>query len=212
MTARGVLASIAVFPLLVASAAHAQLLGSSILPPHAPAPMRRMWAVRQSGLCLVAIREAEVRYHLPAGTLGAISRVETGLPLPVTGDRQPWPWTINAAGVGHWYASRDEAAAAAARLLVATGGNVDVGCMQVSLRYHRAAFADLTEAFDPAQNVDVGARLFAGLSHGRTTDAATGLYHSATPALGDPYRASVLHMRRTQRESLAYARAPQIGR
>ena len=168
--------------------------------------MRRLWAVRQSGLCLVAIRDAEARYRLPAGTLGAISRVETGLPLPVTGDRQPWPWTINAAGAGHWYANRDDAAKAVAALLITTHGNVDVGCMQVSMRYHRALFSDLTDAFDPIRNVDVGARLLAGLAHGRSVSVATGLYHSATPAFGDPYRASVARMQRVQRVSLADAR------
>ncbi len=191
---------------IAAGPARAHELARGILPPHAPPAMRRMWAVRQSGLCLVAINDAEARYHLPHGTLGAISRVETGLPLPVTGDRQPWPWTINAAGTGHWYSSRAEAAAATAALLVTTGGNVDVGCMQVSMRYHRASFANLAEAFDPNKNVDVGARLFAGLAHGRSVEVATGLYHSATPAYGMPYRANVAHMRRTQRESLAQAR------
>ncbi len=190
-----------------AGAAGARELASGILPPHAPPAMRRMWAVRQSGLCLIAIRSAEQRYRLPPGTLGAIARVETGLPLPVTGDRQPWPWTINAAGVGHWYASRDEAAAAAAGFLVTTHGNVDVGCMQVSMRYHRAAFTSLVEAFDPARNVDVGASLLAGLAHGRTMGTATGLYHSATIVFGAPYRDSVARMRRTQHESLADARA-----
>ena len=206
MTARAALLGLACLASTTLPAM-AQPLGAGILPPHAPPAMRRQWAVRQSGLCLVAIREAEARYHLPAGSLSAIARVETGLPLPVTGDRQPWPWTINAAGVGHWYASREEAAAAAARLLISTGGNLDVGCMQVSMRYHRAAFASLTEAFDPARNVDVGARLFAGLASHGSVDRASGLYHSATPALGDPYRASVARMRRTQRESLADARA-----
>ncbi len=206
MNRRAALLCLACFA-VAATDSVAQPLGAGILPPHAPPAMRRQWAVRQSGLCLVAIREAEARYHLQAGSLSAIARVETGLPLPVTGDRQPWPWTINAAGVGHWYASRDEAAAAAERLLVTTGGNVDIGCMQVSMRYHRTAFSSLTEAFDPARNVDVGARLFAGLASRGSVDRASGLYHSATPALGDPYRLSVAHMRRTQRESLADARA-----
>ncbi len=190
-----------------AGAAGANELAHGILPPHAPPAMRRMWAVRQSGLCLVAIAAAEARYGLPPGTLGAISRVETGLPLPVTGDRQPWPWTINAAGIGHWYSTRDEAARAAAGFLVSTHGNVDIGCMQVSMRFHRTSFASLEEAFDPARNVDVGARLLAGFARGRRMEAATGLYHSATPALGSPYRDSIARMRRTQHESLADARA-----
>jgi hypothetical protein len=169
--------------------------------------MRRVWAARQSGLCLVAIREAEQRYGLPAGRLGAISRIETGRPLPVTGDRQPWPWTVNAAGIGHWYDSRAEAAAATGQLLKATGGNVDVGCMQVNMRYHAHAFPDLTAALDPALNVDYGARLLLHLSHGRSWAAATGLYHSATPSLGTPYRDGVARMQTSQRATLADARA-----
>ncbi len=203
---RRLLIACTLFGFCLAAPVQGEDLGGRVLPPHAPPAMRRMWAVRQSGLCLVAIRAAAARYGLSEATLGAISRVETGLPLPVTGDRQPWPWTINAAGVGHWYSSRAEAAAATPNLLISTKGNVDVGCMQVSMRYHRGAFADLSQAFDPARNVDVGARLLAGLSHGRSLDAATGLYHSATPAFGLPYQASVARMRHVQRETLADAR------
>lgn len=181
--------------------------GVSPLPRHAPPAMRRVWAARQSGLCLFAIRAAEARYHLPQGTLGAISRVETGRPMPVTGDRQPWPWTVNAAGVRHWYDSRAAAASDAGRLLVATRGNVDVGCMQVNLRYHRDAFPSLEAALDPAINVDVGARLLVGLAGAHGWARATQLYHSATPSLGLPYGADVARMRHRQRATLADARA-----
>ena len=201
------LASFALSVWSAAGTAGADELARGILPPHAPPAMRRIWAARQSALCLVAIQAAEARYRLPSGTLGAISRVETGLPLPVTGDRQPWPWTSNAAGIGHWYSSRGEAASATQLLLAATHGNVDVGCMQVSMRYHRRAFASLSEAFDPAQNVDFAARLLSGLARGHTIDNASGLYHSATPSYGTPYRESVARMRRIQRTSLADARA-----
>ncbi len=183
---------------------------AGVLPAHAPAAAKRAWAVRQSGLCLIATREAEARLGLPDGRLGAISRVETGVVMPVTGDVEPWPWTVNAGGIGHWYATRDAAARATALMLAHSGADIDVGCMQVSLRYHRSAFASLAEALDPARNVAYGASLLRSLSGGRagrTLSAATGLYHSATPALGEPYRASVARMQRRQRRTLADALA-----
>ncbi len=179
-----------------------------ILPPHAPPAARRAWAAGQSGLCLVAAGEAEARLGLPRGTLGAIARVETGVVLPVTGDVEPWPWTVNGGGTGHWYPTRAAAAREAALLLARTGMDVDVGCMQVSMRYHRDAFASLADALDPAINVRFGAALLRGLAGGRRdVRDATGRYHSGTPALGDPYRERVGRMRQVQRSTLADATA-----
>ena len=184
---------------------------AGVLPPHAPVAARRAWAVRQSGLCLIATREEEARLGIPVGTLGAISRVETGVVMPVSGDVEPWPWTVDAGGIGHWYPTRDAAARATALMLAHSAADIDVGCMQVSMRYHRSAFASLADALDPALNVRYGASLLRSLSaggHGRTLSAATGLYHSATPSLGDPYRASVARMQRRQRRTLADAQGP----
>lgn len=178
-----------------------------ILPAHAPPAARRAWAARQSGLCLLATAAAERSHGLRPGTLGAIARVETGVRLPVTGDLQPWPWTVNVGGTGHWYPTRTAAAAATAAFLRTGGADVDVGCLQVSMRYHRAAFPSLDAALDPASNVDYGATLLRSLARHGNVDAATGRYHSATPALGDPYRATVLRMRRTARPTLADVRA-----
>ena len=183
---------------------------AGVLPAHAPIAAKRAWAVRQSGLCLIATREVEFRLGLPGGTLGAISRVETGVVMPVTGDVEPWPWTVNAGGIGHWYATRNAAARATALMLAHSDADIDVGCMQVSMRYHRAAFASPAAALDPALNVAYGASLLQRLSGGRTgraLSAATGLYHSATPSLGNPYRASVARMQRRQRHTLADALA-----
>ena len=208
MRARAFAASLA---LACVAAAAPSLAGwpdtGGVLPLHASARARRVWAVGQSGLCLLATASAERRHGLPPGTLGAVSRVETGLPMPVTGDVEPWPWTINAGGVGRWYATRAEAARVAASLLARTAVDVDVGCMQVSLRYHRRDFATLADAFDPARNAELAASLLGGLVSRHGLAAATGRYHSATPSLAAPYRADVGRMRRTQRRTLADARA-----
>jgi hypothetical protein len=182
-------------------------IGGTVLPRAVPPAARRVWAARQSALCLSAIAEAEQKYGIPHGMLGAISRVESGRPMPVTGDWQPWPWTVNDGGHSLFFDTRAEAAAVTAKLLAQGGGNVDIGCMQVNLRYHRSAFRSLQEAFDPMLNADYAARLLVLLHHGRGWEAASGLYHSATPALGTPYSGNVSATRRTQRNTLANARA-----
>ena len=172
-----------------------------------PPAARRAWMARQSALCLVAIAESGQRYGLPPGLLGAVSRVETGRPLPVTGDRQPWPWAVNADGESLFFDTRAQAVAETTRRLAGGAQYVDIGCMQVDLRMHRTAFATLADAFNPALNTDYAARLLVSLRSGHGVDRgwarASGLYHSGTPGVMEPYQAKVARMRARQRESLA---------
>ena len=164
----------------------------------------RVWVARQSGLCLAAIDGAASRYHLSAATLGAIARVETGRPMPLTGDRQPWPWTVNAGGASHFFVGEPQAVAWTRAFLAHSRVPVDVGCMQVDLHYHPDAFRSLDQAFDPVANADYAASLLVRLA-GRAGDMhrAAGLYHSGNAALADPYRAHVGTMRTDQRDTLA---------
>ena len=167
---------------------------------------------RQSALCLSAIAEAEPAHHLPHGLLAAISRVETGRPMPVTGEREPWPWSVNADGETLFFDTRAEAVAETQRRLdlVRTGHGphfVDIGCMQVDISIHRRAFASLADAFNPMMNVEYAAALMTSLhGSGASWKTASQAYHSATPKLGVPYGGSVARTRATQHESLASAR------
>jgi hypothetical protein len=130
--------------------------------------------------------------------------VETGRPLPVTGDRQPWPWSVDADGEALFFDTRAAAVAETERRLAQGARYVDIGCTQIDLRMHRTAFATLADAFNPALNADYAARLLAALHEaGHDWSQAAGLYHSATPGLLEPYRADVARMRRTQRSRLA---------
>ncbi len=165
---------------------------------------------RQSALCLSATGQAEARYHLPHGLLSAISRVETGRPMPVTGERQPWPWSVNADGETLFFDTRAAAVAETQRRLSASAHYVDIGCMQVDISIHRRAFASLAEAFNPALNADYAARLMVSLhGAGRDWQSASRLYHSGTPALGVPYGGAVAVMRGAQKDSLASAKGRQ---
>jgi len=99
--------------------------------------------------CEEAAAAAEQTEHLPPGLLLAIGRVETGRWDPAHGQIVPWPWSIDAAGNGRQFAGKDDSVKAAQALLASGQRNVDVGCFQISLLHHPAAFSDLSQALDP---------------------------------------------------------------
>jgi hypothetical protein len=144
-------------------------------------------------LCRPAAMAAEIDAELPQGLLLAIARVESGRRDPATGAAIPWPWTINAEGVGRAFATLTEAVAAVQDLRARQVRLIDVGCMQVNLHYHPDAFASLEEAFDPVVNARYAARFLGRLRDATGDwDAAIGRYHSATTERADRYRARVL--------------------
>jgi hypothetical protein len=62
-------------------------------------------------MCEAAIAGAEATTSLPARVLNAIALRESGRLDADTGRWRPWPWTINVAGIGHFYDSKAEAVA-----------------------------------------------------------------------------------------------------
>jgi hypothetical protein len=141
--------------------------------------------------CRQAIAAAERAGNIPTPLMAAIARIESGRP-DAQGVVNPWPWTINAEGEGHYYASK-AAAIAAARAMQARGiRSMDVGCMQVNLMHHPDAFASLDQAFDPMANA-VYAAHFLNQLFAQTGDwaKATAAYHSWTPGIGDDYERKV---------------------
>ncbi len=139
-------------------------------------------------LCEVAIARIERSAQLPPLLLGAIGRVESGRVEPRTARVAPWPWSINVAGQDRVFETKAEAVAAVQAVQAAGTRSVDVGCMQINLMYHPAAFVSLDEAFDPEANVVYAAgflnRLFTQAGDWRRAAAA---YHSQTPGLGEDY-------------------------
>ena len=147
----------------------------------------------QDDSCESAGAQAERDRDLPPGLLTAIGRMESGRYDPGAGRVSAWPWTINAAGQGAFFATKQQAIAAVAALRMRGIQSIDVGCFQINLMYHAAAFASLDEAFDVHANASYAARFLSDL-HGRggSWETAVAWYHSATPELGEPYRDRVL--------------------
>ncbi len=143
--------------------------------------------------CRHAIAAAEQAHALPAHLLAAIGHVESGRRDPITGATNPWPWTIDAGGQGQFFDTKEQAIAAVRALQAKGVRSIDVGCLQINLMHHPNAFASLDQAFDPHANADYAGRFLRELYTGSGTwPKAAGLYHSATPDLGEPYMKQVM--------------------
>ncbi len=161
----------------------------------APAPAAHAQPAEQGLLCRAGIRAAEANAGIPAHLLMAIGRAESNRADPVTGAFHPWPWTINAEGRGSFFPDR-AAAIAAVRQLQAQGvRSIDIGCMQINLRHHPNAFANLEEAFDPVANTRYAARFLSELrAELGDWNRASAAYHSRTPEFGSRYQARVAEL------------------
>ncbi len=159
----------------------------------APQPQPRMGTRLAPGAdpfaaCAAAIQQAQSITGTPAGLLRSIAMVESGRRNQATGQIAPWPWTIDANGAGHFYATESQAIEAVRELRAQGIQAIDVGCLQIDLAAHPHAFATLHDAFDPLSNALYGAHflltLHTDLGH---WNAAIGGYHSLNPSLGAPY-------------------------
>ncbi len=153
----------------------------------AAAPLPR--PVPDDAACGTAIAASEK--GLPPKLLNAIGVTESGR---VAGGRVvPWPWTIDVGGAGQFFASKADAVAAVQALQASGVQSIDVGCLQINLLHHPAAFASLDQAFDPAANAGYARRFLLDLfrAAGNWPDAVAA-YHSHTPELAADYRRRVM--------------------
>lgn len=141
-------------------------------------------------LCDEAALSAAERSGVPLTLLLAITRVETG--RRSGGDLQPWPWTINQAGTGHWFASASEAAGAAETALTVGSGNLDIGCFQLNHRWHGENFATIDDMFDPGANAHYAASFLLNLFQEKGNwPAAVATYHSRSDGPAEVYLARI---------------------
>lgn len=142
--------------------------------------------------CTQYFPQQEQRNNIPTHLLAAIATTESGRHHDGLGMNVPWPWTINVEGKGYFFATKAEAVANTKNFLSKGYESIDVGCMQVNLKHHPDAFANLEDAFDPAKNVAYAAK-FLRNNYASSGDwiKATAAYHSRTPQHGAQYLAQI---------------------
>jgi soluble lytic murein transglycosylase-like protein len=153
-------------------------------------------------LCRSKARLMEQATRLPDHLLAAIARVESGRWHKGREEILSWPWTVMAEGRGRYLPTKQAAIAEVEKLRARGVRNIDVGCMQINLRYHGDAFRSLDEAFDPLSNVAYAAAFLSDLkSEVRSWSKAIGHYHSRHQNRGMKYRLKVLEAWREERRS-----------
>ena len=142
--------------------------------------------------CLRFVQSYERANQIPLGLLTAISFVEAGR-AGADGKVVAWPWTTNVGGESHFYDTKEQAIAETQKFLDEGTRSIDVGCMQINLRYHPTAFKSLDEAFDPASNVAYATKFLKSLHDLQGSwPKAIERYHSAAENQKADYREKVM--------------------
>ena len=138
-------------------------------------------------LCDQAARRAANETGVPLDVMRAITRTETG--RTKGGTLQPWPWTVNMEGAGHWFDSQSAAEIFTERHFLRGSRSFDVGCFQLNYRWHHMGFSSLNAMFDPNENALYAANFLSDLySEFGDWSVAAGAYHSRTPKYANRYR------------------------
>jgi hypothetical protein len=147
----------------------------------------------QNQLCAKYIAHYQEIEDIPSHLLTAISLVESGRWDDNKKQKSAWPWTVMAEGKGAFFPTKALAVAKVKGLQNRGISNIDVGCMQVNLRYHGKAFTSVEQALEPSANVAYAARYLKDLrKKNKSWAQAVAYYHSATWDLNRPYSLKVI--------------------
>ena len=150
--------------------------------------------------CEVVTSEAEEAFSLPEGILTAIARVESGRKMQ-DGVYRAWPWTINDNGKGLFFDTRQSAIDYINKQKELNNLAIDIGCMQISVKWHAHAFSSHASMLDPYTNIAYAAIFLEELyqNHGEW-DLAIKHYHSAETQKNVPYLQKVNAVWKNQAE------------
>ncbi len=155
-------------------------------------PVSALQAFGWSGVCIDTAARINVAERLPKDMLAGIAITESGRTDPSSKAKVAWPWTVTSGGEGQYFPTKAAAIAEVKRLRAKGVENIDVGCMQINLKYHPDAFASLSDAFDPETNVRYAARFLKELRQaGNGWSDAVRRYHSADADRGQAYEKRV---------------------
>jgi len=131
--------------------------------------------------------------RVPAESLYSLALTESSRRLPY-GER-PWPWTINVAGKGYRFETREAAWQALLQFVRKYPlKRIDVGIAQVNLGWNGQRFMSTWEALDPYVNLNAAAAILRECwdrKPGSWLDTAGCYHHPAGGAPAARYRAFV---------------------
>ena len=137
-------------------------------------------------LCENTIESVELQTDIPKGLLLGIGKAEAI--RKINNKYIIWPWTINHAGKSLFFDNKEQMKNYVFKNLKRKDFNIDVGCMQINIKWHKKNFKKISDMFEVNPNISYAASFIKQLKnkHG-SWDKAIKHYHSSDPKKNNPY-------------------------
>ena len=137
-------------------------------------------------LCENTIESIELQTDIPKGLLLGIGKAEAI--RKINNKYIIWPWTINHGGKSLFFDNKEQMKNYVFKNLKRKDFNIDVGCMQINIKWHKNNFKKISDMFEVNPNISYAASFLKQLKnkHG-SWDKAIKHYHSSDPKKNNPY-------------------------
>ena len=154
--------------------------------------LKSSFAAEIKSKCEDVIRNIENITDIPSGLLLGIGKAESGRILK-NNEMVIWPWTINHAGKSLFFDNKSQMKSYLLKHTKKGDNNLDVGCMQINLKWHKQNFKDIKDMMAIEPNISYAASFLVQLKnkHG-SWEKAIKHYHSSDPIKNKPYLNKVL--------------------
>lgn len=139
-------------------------------------------------LCTDSAQYASERTGVPLAILLALTLAETGQSTFNKGSLSAWPWAVQSGQQGNWFPDSRSAISFIKSLVEQGRSNIDIGCFQLNVHWHGAAFQNIEEMISPNNNALYAAGFLQRL-YQQTGDwrSAVGRYHSNNAERAEGY-------------------------
>ncbi len=143
-------------------------------------------SIENFNLCENTIEYTEMQTDIPKGLLLGIGKAEAI--RKIKNKFVIWPWTINHAGKSMFFDTKKQMRNYVLKNLKRNDFNMDVGCMQINIKWHKNNFKKISDMFEVNPNISYAASFLQQLKnkHG-SWDNAIKYYHSSDPKKNKPY-------------------------
>ena len=137
--------------------------------------------------CEKVIETIEDLTDIPKNLLLSIGKSESGRILK-NNKHVIWPWTVNHAGKSLFFDTKKQMKKYVLKNVEKKDFNLDVGCMQINLKWHKNNFKKISDMLAIEPNVSYAASFLLQLKnkHG-SWNKAIKHYHSSDPNKNKPY-------------------------
>lgn len=166
-----------------------------------PSPLQGITAEKPLNLSTSIYERVAIEHGIDPLILYAVVLIESGR---IEGQMvRPWIWALNREGKSLYPESSAAALDQIRHQLKAGSRNIDIGLMQVNLRWHRHRVGKVEDLLDPVTNIELGAQILqeAIATVPRDLVLGVGRYHAwSNPSEARKYGGRVLRLAARLRE------------